>query len=175
MRYYIVSLEQDEVHTPVVTNWYSTIPVQSFYNGKTWEIPFRNLLRVKDCGWEPRYLKLLFSPFPLIHYSLLPVFEEYGLKYISKQMILLDIAYKKSELYYLLLLYRIEGSSIERGEAGTFVACNQRDVTDLDAFYILDNQKCSLVCSLALIESLLREGLVGIHLEPIEIKEEEVI
>lgn len=171
MRYYIVSLEQAEVHIPVVTDWYSAVPVQAFYSGRTWEIPFRNLLMVKDCGWEPRYLKLLFSPFPLIHDSLLPVFEEYGLNYISKEMILLDIANRRSELYYLLSLYRVE-SSIERGEAGTSITCSQRDLAGLDSFYILTGQKCSLVCSLAMVESLLREGMVGIHLEPIEIKEE---
>lgn len=170
MRYYIVSLENKEVHTPVVTNWYSGGSVQSFYKGKTWEIPFRNLLQVKDCGWEPRYLKLLFSPFPLIHQSLLPVFEEYGIHCINKQMIFLDIAHRRSELYYLLLLFCVEGR-IERGESGPFMAWSQRDLADLDAFYILDKQKCSLVCSIAMIESLLREGLAGIHLEPIEMKE----
>ena len=173
MRYYIVSLDQSEVHAPVVTNWYSTVPVQSFYNGRTWEIPFRNLLQVKDCGWEPRYLKLLFSPFPLIHDSLLPVFEEYGLNYISKQMIFLDMAYRKSELYYLLSLYRVE-SRIRHGKNGAIIGGNQRDITDLDAFYILHEQTCSLVCSLAIIESMLKEGLVGIHLEPLEFSEEDI-
>lgn len=171
MRYYIVSLDQKETHVPTVLDWYSTIPVQSFYQGNTWEIPFRNLLQVKDCGWVPHYLKLLFSPFPLVHDSIVSVFEAYGLVYINKQMILLDIANSKSELYYLIALLQIRGR-MEHRESGVTFICSKREITDLDAFYIVDRQKCSLVCSLAIIESLLREGVTGIHLEPIGIEEE---
>lgn len=171
MRYYIVSLSEDEVHIPEITNWYSSVSVQSFYKGKTWEIPFRNLLQVKNCGWEPRYLKLLFSPFPLVHESLLPVFEMYGFACINKQMIFLDIAYRKSELYYLILLLQIKGR-LEQGGQVLYVSCSRRRLTDLDAFYVLDGKKCLFICSLAMIESILREGVTGIHLEPVEIKEE---
>lgn len=172
MKYYIVTLDRREVHVPVITNWYNTVPVQSFFKGRTWEVPFRNLLMVRDCGWEPNYLKLLFSPFPLVHDSLLPVFEAYGFNCVRKQMIFLDIAYRKSELYYLMQLFRAEGR-IEHGDQGTLIVCERRSIADLDAFHIMDGQKCLLVCSLAIIESLLREGVMGIHLEPVIIEEEE--
>ncbi|MCC8024669.1 MAG: hypothetical protein LIP16_05105 [Clostridium sp.] len=168
MRYYIVSLDQREVHVPVIANLYQTIPVMEFFKGETWKIPFRSLLQVKNCGWEPRYLKLLFSPFPLIHESLLSVFEAYGCNYIQKQMIFLDTAFRKSELYYLIMFRQVKGKIIE----GDLVICNRREVADLDVFYLMDRQKCLLICSLAIIESLLWEGVTGIQLKPVEIREE---
>lgn len=172
MRYYIVTLNEKEVHAPVITNWYQTVPVSQFFQGKTWKIPFRNLLFVKDCGWEPRYLKILLSPFPLIHESVLPVFDAYGVKCIQKQMVFLDIRYEKAELYFLLQLLQIN-VKIKREFNQAFIRCNQRELIDCDAFYVIDNQKCFLVCSLALIESLIRQGLKGISLEPVEIRRED--
>lgn len=172
MKYYIISLNNKEVHTPIVTNWYKDISISSFFQGRTWNIPFRNLLYVKDCGWEPRYLKLLFSPFPLIHESLISAFHEYGIQCVQKQMIFLDLANNKSELYYLSLLMQFE-AKIMREQGKAYIRCSDRKLKDCEAFYILDERNISMVCSLALTESLLREGLTGILLEPVEIRREE--
>lgn len=153
MKYYMMSLDSKEVHIPTITNWYKDISVSSFFQGKTWKIPFRNLLYVKHCGWEPRYLKMFFSPFPLIHESLVSVIHTYGIRCVQKQMIFLDLVYHKSELYYLFLLMQIKVNIIrEQGKA--YIRCNDRKLIDCEAFYILDEQKIHMVCSLALTESL---------------------
>lgn len=172
MKYYIVSLCESEVHAPVISDWYKTVPVASFFRDRTWEIPFRNLLQVKDCGWEPHYPRLLFSPLPLVHESMMNIFRAYGLDYIEKQMIFLDAVHKKSELYYLIQLTQIH-DRVRQEDGKYFIVSRKRELIDLDAFYIVDMQKCELVCSLALLESMIRQGLSGIQLRPLEIRGEE--
>lgn len=170
MKYYIVTQNPCEVHIPEVVDWYSKVPVAAFYQERTWEIKNRNLLMVKGSFFEPRYLKLLFSPFPLVHESILPLFETMGFHGINKQMVLLDCQRSRVELYYLLLLEKVQ-AKLEESNGKLILICRQKAVIDRNAFYVLNRTKCHLICSLVLVEHLIRQGAVGLQFVEVEIKE----
>lgn len=163
MKYYLVSLDPKEIHIPQITDWYEKVPVRAFYGNRLWEIKNRNLLTVKESIWQPRYLKVLFSPFPLVHESVFSVFEAYGFHEMYDQMVFLDSQHAKAELYLLLHLKRLQ-LDVQNQEGKKRIICKYREVIDLNAFYVMEGQSCHLICSLPLIESLVRQGMTGIEL-----------
>lgn len=169
MRYYLVTIDPCEDRLPEVLDWNENVPISAFYQERTWEIKFRNLLNIKDTGWEPRYLKILLSPLPLVNESLLPVFELYGFHGIQKQMIFLDRKRSKAELYFLLQLKRI-ASKLEPSAGRMVMKCKSETIVDVNAFYVMDGRKCHLICSLPLVESLILQGLVGVNFTNVEME-----
>lgn len=167
MRYYLVK-KLEEIRIPDIKNFNQVIKYRAFEENRPQVMPHRTVCVLNnscDLG------TILLSPFPLFHSETKKSLDLFLWDYRYREFIFLDQKKSISELYYLPFFLRISGNITRKEETGDRILKLHSEWTeDIPIIYLEEERKLQIVIRLDLLESLMRKGLCGVELVPVQIQ-----
>ncbi len=171
MNYFL--LESDPLYTdaPVISEWKS-ISLEHIMPGKSHQIPARSILHVVPNTYMT-FVDIIEFPFLLISKKCMDVVKIYEPQIVSKQVILLDTENRKKQTYYLPILPHLECLS-EKSILSPDKSELRKGILNLSKvgtegiFHISDLSHFYTVVRLDVLESILKRGVRGIKVTPME-------
>ncbi|MFR4440705.1 MAG: hypothetical protein ACLT46_13315 [Hungatella sp.] len=166
MKYYLIK-ELEGIRRPDIKNFNQTIDYRAFEEDRFPSMPARTVCVLNNtCDFG----MLLLSPFPLFHSEMKKSLDLFWWDCKYREILFLDQKKRKSALYYLPFFLRIRGN-IERKEQGKcFLNLRSEWPEDIPIIYLKEEKKLQVVLRLDLLESLMRSGLCGVELVPVQIQ-----
>ena len=177
MRYFIMEQDAEHNDAPNIINWYGKLDVQKLKQARSWEIPDRVLLEIRE-NPDTIFTDVISKPFLLYSKKTKDAVSIYESGIVHKQISLLDDQNLLTELYYLPILKSVDCLS-DKSELNTDKSIIRRAVLDKNklprrSIFALDGLSSSYtVVRLDLAESLLRRGVRGVTFAKVEIDEGE--
>lgn len=167
MRSYLLR-KLEGVRAPEIDNYNQIIHYKAFERNQAYKIPERNvcILRGKaDLG------QVLLDPLPLFASEAKKSLDLFLGEYIYKEFIFLSPQSEQSVLYYLPFFWRTEGTINDR-ETGQEVKVSLKSPwpEDIPIIYLKTGWEICVLLRLDLLESLLRRGMCGVTVTPVQIQ-----
>lgn len=167
MKHFLIR-QLEGIRNPVIADYSKTINYKAFLENKPYEIKYRTLCTVEN---EADYGELLLKPFPLFSEVAHKSLQLFLWNRMNREFVLLD-PLGKSHIYYLPFFRRLSGRVIlEEGEGGkegnALVTLQERLPEDLPIVCIAAGDVLHLMARIDLVESLIRNGMCGVRLNPV--------
>ncbi|MBS5794922.1 MAG: imm11 family protein [Lachnospirales bacterium] len=169
MKYFLISKDEIFNRAPDIINWYED---ERLINEKNLNLlENRKILKIRN-EENIIWTDIISNPNFFVSEKVKEVINKYDNKIKFKQIILLDIIGAKAEVYYLPILKFIKCLSEESEIFGNKIkkcVIKKEIIKDEKIFRIGDVNKRYIVARLDLVESILRRGARGLHLERVEV------
>lgn len=167
MRYYLLqSLEG--IRVPDIKNFNQAVNYRAFEENDVKRMPDRNVCllgRTCDLGL------ILLSPFPLFRAEAKKSLDLFLWDCEYREFIFLDQKKSKRVVYYLPFFPRIRGAAGSKNKMGELVVTLFDEWTeDIPIIYLKEERRMRVILRLDLLESLMRKGLCGVELIPVQIQ-----
>ncbi len=170
MKYYLLK-EAERIKNPDIQDYNQVINYQAFRENKSYQMSQRNVCIVNN---EADFGNLLFTPFPLFRGAMKESLDRFVWDVNYKDVIFLTKDRSKSFEYYLPFFWRITAACSwdhhPEGRKRAMIALSEPVPDDIPICYLETGKKLLLMARLDLLESLLRKGLCGIELIPVDFK-----
>lgn len=173
LRYYLLTLSGGYARPPVVENWYGKLSRRDITPERAYLLANRTVLPIRP---NPKtvFTDLLLSPFFLVSAQFKSVMELYEPRMIMKEVILMDSKNGLVALYFLPVMEKTACLSPESvlspDKSVLKKAVIDHTKTNGRAILLLDGVgTTNLLVRLDFAESLLRRGLDGVMLTPVEL------
>ena len=153
MKYFRICCEKNGNVVPCILNWMEGVDYHTIQSGAIGRLPNRTLLYV-DGHPELCFTDVISTPCLMISKRIWEVMKQYEESLQSRQIILLDVIQNVAEQYYIPIFRQ----SIYPEEEGDWISS--------PPFFQEGNiTQGSLIGRLDFVESILRRGAKGIHIE----------
>ena len=114
---------------------------------------------------------ILLSPFPLFRAEAKKSLDLFLWDCEYREFIFLDQKKSKRVLYYLPFFPRISGAAGSKNKMGELAVTLFDEWTeDIPIIYLKEERRMRVILRLDLLESLMRKGLCGVELIPVQIQ-----
>lgn len=167
MNYYLVK-KLEGIRIPDIKNFNQVIRYRAFEENRPQAMPHRTVCVLNnpcDLG------TLLLSPFPLFHAETKRSLDLFLWNCQYREFIFLDQKKSISERYYLPFFLRIGGNITREEKTGDWILkLHSEWPEDIPIIYLEEERKQQIVLRLDLLESLMRKGLCGVELVPLQMQ-----
>lgn len=163
MRYYLVR-PLEGIREPEILNYNEVIPYKTFQQNRPGKIEKRTVCILQN---RADLEDMLLSPLPLFSENARKSLNLFWWDRKYRELIFLDRAGSGShKIYFLPFFPRIEG----KVQKEALVILKKPIQEDIPAIYVEEEEKIHVILRLDLVESLLRNGLCGVNLQPVSLE-----
>lgn len=173
MRYYLLQTPEFFTDGIDIIDFHKKVGFRSFYDDRLYELPSRSILYTvhKEYGFYP---DIVLDPMPLFSSNAWAAIQAFMGKIYHVHFILMDKETRIHKNYYCPCFGRINGrTEFFNGKPGAVTIYLKEPLPkDIQAVYLREGDRISVIAALDLLESLMRRGLCDMKLIPATIVEE---
>lgn len=172
MQYFLLALDPIYTDAPVLDDWYKKVQPKDIKIGLSHNIPDRQIISVVP-NQHMIFPDIISSPFLLLSTPCMDVLVMYEQSVLRKRIILMDPKFKHMRPYHLPILQRVkclaEGSRWNMDQSVLEYGILDLDkIRNLSIFHIDDLSTTYTVIRLDALESMLKRGVKGLQISPME-------
>lgn len=167
MKYFSVSVDSNYV-APLPLEWWGVIDKKTLQRKKRFQIPEHLLFQVKS-HMQMVFTDIIETPCFMVSELVMGVIKKYDPFISFERIVFFDKDRKKSMIYYLPFLNRIELTEGSTFSNERISVIDREELGEHVAVEIVNDGKTYIIMRMDLIESILRRGTIGIGLKEIKV------
>ncbi len=167
MKYFSVSVNDNYV-PPSPQGWWGVIDRKTLQRKKRSQMP-KHLLFQVDSHMQMVFTDVIVFPCFMVSELVKNVIKKYDPLISFKRIVFYDKDRKKSMIYYLPFLYKIEITKDSMSNKEKVPVIDKEELKEHVIMEIKNDGKSYLIMRMDLVESILRRGAIGIGLKEIKV------
>ncbi len=174
MKYFLIEEDVRMTGYPRIVHWNEKIDIRDISPKNAHKLPVRELLFVQG-NENTVFTDFIFKPFFLVSEKVKKVLKMYEPTLITKELVLLDQVYERTERYFLPVFEEVEclakqtTYNLDHSEL-KHIVLEAEIVKNYSIFRIANFRKQYIVSNLDVVESILKRGCESFQLTELEME-----